>query len=176
MYNTQNIKVTHFLCENSIQAKQDIPAFFQQILIINQIILNMKNLFLSLAAFLLLTFSVDAQNAKGDWYVGTGDISGTAWTDWAVNPSIGYAVTDNLVIGGSVSHVAGEDMDMDFNVRYFFSGYFAEVNLDGFSTDGAVFGLGKMFTFHKGVYVAPVFNYAYDAETFNLGLGFGLKF
>ena len=28
MYNTQNIKVTHFLCENSIQAKQDIPAFF----------------------------------------------------------------------------------------------------------------------------------------------------
>ena len=38
MYNTQNIKVTHFLCENSIQAKQDIPAFFQQTLIINQII------------------------------------------------------------------------------------------------------------------------------------------
>ena len=176
MYNTQNIKVTHFLCENSIQAKQDIPAFFQQILIINQIILNMKNLFLSLAAFLLLTISVDAQNAKGDWYVGTGDISGTAWTDWAVNPSIGYAVTDNLVIGGSVSHVAGEDMDMDFNVRYFFSGYFAEVNLDGFSTDGAVFGLGKQFTFHSGVYVSPTFNYAYDAETFNLGLGFGLKF
>ena len=35
MYNTQHIKVTHFLCENSIQAKQDIPAFFQQILIIN---------------------------------------------------------------------------------------------------------------------------------------------
>ena len=136
----------------------------------------MKNLFLSLAACLLLTFSVDAQNAKGDWYVGTGDISGTAWTDWAVNPSIGYAVTDNLVIGGSVSHVAGEDMDMDFNVRYFFSGYFAEVNLDGFSTDGAVFGLGKMFTFTSGVYVSPTFNYAYDAETFNLGLGFGLKF
>ena len=38
MYNTQHIKVTHFLCENSIQAKQDIPAFFQQILIINQFI------------------------------------------------------------------------------------------------------------------------------------------
>ena len=136
----------------------------------------MKNLFLSLAAFLLLTLSVDAQNAKGDWYVGSGDISGTAWPDWAVNPSIGYAVTDNLVIGGSVSHVAGEDMDMDFNVRYFFGGYFANVSLDGFSTDGAVFGLGKMFTVRNNVYVAPSFNYAYDAETFNLGLGFGLKF
>ena len=176
MYTKQH-KVLHYLCKNIFIIKAVFSAFFPNKLIINkQKILNMKNLFLSLAAFLLLTFSVDAQNAKGDWYVGTGDISGTAWTDWAVNPSIGYAVTDNLVIGGSVSHVAGEDMDMDFNVRYFFSGYFAEVSLDGFSTDGAVFGLGKMFTFHKGVYVSPVFNYAYDAETFNLGLGFGLKF
>ena len=176
MYTKQH-KVLHYLCKNIFIIKAVFSAFFPNKLIINkQKILNMKNLFLSLAAFLLLTFSVDAQNAKGDWYVGTGDISGTAWTDWAVNPSIGYAVTDNLVIGGSVSHVAGEDMDLDFNVRYFFSGYFAEVNLDGFSTDGAVFGLGKQFTFHSGVYVSPTFNYAYDAETFNLGLGFGLKF
>ena len=60
--------------------------------------------------------------------------------------------------------------------KYFFSGYFVDVNLDGFSTDGMVFGIGKMFDFHKGCYIAPVFNYAYDAETFNLGLGFGLKF
>jgi hypothetical protein len=136
----------------------------------------MKKLFLSLALGLLFAFGVNAQNAKGNWYVGTGDIANVAWTDWAVSPTIGYAVTDNLVLGGSVAHVAGEDMDLDFNVKYFFGGYFADVNLDGFSTDGMVFGIGKMFTFHKGCYVAPVFNYAYDAETFNLGLGFGLKF
>ena len=67
-------------------------------------------------------------------------------------------------------------MDLDFNVKYFFSGYFADVNLDGFSTDGMVFGIGKMFDFHKGMYIAPSFNYDYDAETLNLGLGFGLKF
>ena len=39
----------------------------------------MKKLFLSLALGLLLAFGVNAQNAdnkKGDWYVGTGDISG----------------------------------------------------------------------------------------------------
>ena len=136
----------------------------------------MKKLFLSLALGLLFAFGVNAQNAKGNWYVGTGDIANVAWTDWAVSPSIGYAVTDNIVLGGSVSHVAGEDMDLDFSVRYFFNGYFADVNLDGFSTEGMVFGIGKMFTFHKGVFVAPAFNYDYDAETFNLGLGFGLKF
>ena len=99
-----------------------------------------------------------------------------AWTDWAISPTIGYAITDDIVLGGSVSQVAGEDMDLDFSVRYFFKGYFADVNLDGFSTEGMVFGIGKMFTFHKGVFVAPAFNYDYDAETVNLGLGFGLKF
>ena len=136
----------------------------------------MKKLFLSLALGLLFAFGVNAQNAQGNWYVGTGDIVDVAWTDWAVSPSIGYAVTDNIVLGGSVSQVAEEDMDLDFSVRYFFKGYFADVNLDGFSTEGMVFGIGKMFTFHKGVFVAPAFNYDYDAETVNLGLGFGLKF
>ena len=136
----------------------------------------MKKLFLSLALGLLFAFGVNAQNAKGNWYVGTGDIANVAWTDWAISPTIGYAITDNLVLGGSVSHVAGEDMDLDFNVKYFFSGYFVDVNLDGFSTDGMVFGIGKMFDFHKGMYIAPSFNYDYDAETVNLGLGFGLKF
>ena len=138
----------------------------------------MKKLFLSysLALGLLFAFGVNAQNAKGNWYVGTSDVVNVAWTDWAISPTIGYAVTDDIVLGGSVSQVAGEDMDLDFNVKYFFNGYFANVSLDGFSTDGMVFGIGKMFTFHKGCYIAPVFNYDYDAETTNLGLGFGLKF
>ena len=136
----------------------------------------MKKLFLSLALGLLFAFGVNAQNAQGYWYVGTGDIVNVAWTDWAISPTIGYAITDDIVLGGSVSQVAGEDMDLDFSVRYFFKGYFADVNLDGFSTEGMVFGIGKMFTFHKGVFVAPAFNYDYDAETVNLGLGFGLKF
>ena len=136
----------------------------------------MKKLFLSLALGLLFAFGVNAQNAKGNWYVGTGDIANVAWTDWAVSPTIGYAITDNIVLGGSVSQVAEEDMDLDFNVKYFFKGYFVDVDLDGFSTEGMVFGIGKMFDFRKGTYVAPSFNYDYDASTVNLGLGFGFKF
>ena len=135
----------------------------------------MRNLII-LAIFVCGLFTANSQNAKGDWYVGTGDIANTAWTDWAVSPTLGYAVTDNLVLGGSVSHVVGEDMDLDLSARYFFSGYFAGINLDGFSTEGMVFEMGKMFTLHKGVYVSPTFNYDYDAETFNMGLGFGMKF
>ena len=136
----------------------------------------MKKLFLSIILVIGLLFTANSQNAKGDWYVGTGDIANIAWTDWAVNPTLGYAVTNNLVLGGSVAHVADGDMDLDLSARYFFGGYFAGVNLDGFSTEGMVFELGKMFTFHKGVYVAPSFRYDYDAETMNLGFGFGMKF
>tara|TARA_R110002020_G_scaffold115976_1_gene266148 strand:+ start:94 stop:504 length:411 start_codon:yes stop_codon:yes gene_type:complete len=136
----------------------------------------MKKLFFNLILTVGLCFAANAQNEKGDWYVGTGDITNVAWTDWAVSPSLGYAVTGNLVLGGSVSQIAEEDMDLDMFAKYFFKGYFAGVNLDGFSTEGMVFELGKMFTFHKGVYVAPSFRYDYDAETMNLGFGFGMKF
>jgi hypothetical protein len=136
----------------------------------------MRKLFLNLILTVGLCFAVNAQNEKGNWYVGTGDITSVAWTDWAVSPSLGYAITENLVLGGSVAQIAEEDMDLDLYAKYFFKGYFAGVNLDGLSTDGMVFELGKMFAFHKGVYVAPSFRYDYDAATFNLGFGFGMKF
>ena len=136
----------------------------------------MKKLFLSLILTIGLLFAADAQNAKGSWYVGTGNIANVAWTDWAVSPTLGYAVTDNLVLGGSVAHMAGEDMDLDMSAKYFFGDYFVGINLDGFSTDGMMFEMGKMFMFHKGMYIMPNFNYNYDDETFNMGLGFGMKF
>ena len=136
----------------------------------------MRKLFFNLILTVGLCFAANAQNEKGNWYVGTGDITNVAWTDWAVSPSLGYAVTENLVLGGSVSQIAEEDMDLDMFAKYFFKGYFAGVNLDGFSTEGMEFEMGKMFMFHKGEYVAPSFNYDYDAETFNMGIGFGMKF
>jgi len=136
----------------------------------------MKKLFLSLILTIGLLFAADAQNAKGNWYVGTGNIANMAWTDWAMSPTLGYAVTDNLVLGGSVAHMAGESMDLDMSAKYFFGDYFVGINLDGFSTEGMMFEMGKMFMFHKGMYIMPNFNYDYDNETFNMGMGFGMKF
>jgi hypothetical protein len=138
----------------------------------------MRKLFLSLALGLLFAFGVNAQNAKGNWYVGTGDVAHVAWTDWAVSPTIGYAITDAIVLGGSLSQVSGEVQVVNIYARYFFSNCFADVNLNGSKgeTPSMVLGLGKMFTFHKVAYIAPTLNYDYDAETLNLGLGFGFKF
>ena len=48
----------------------------------------MKKLFLSLVLGLLLVTGVNAQE-KGDWYIGTGDIANTAWTEWSVSPTVG---------------------------------------------------------------------------------------
>ena len=137
----------------------------------------MKRMIFTIALGLLMTLGVNAQNAKGDWYIGTGDIAGIAWTDWAINPTVGYAVTDNLVVGGTVAQADSTvDMNIDFNLRYFWKGYFASVDLDGLTTDGMIVGFGKMFTFHKNVFVDPKISYDIDGGTTNLGVGFGLKF
>ena len=59
----------------------------------------MKKLILSLALIVGMAISMNAQNAKGDWYVGTGDVANVAWTDWAISPTLGYGVSDKLMVG-----------------------------------------------------------------------------
>ena len=121
-------------------------------------------------------FAANAQE-KGDWYVGTGDIANVAWTEWSVSPTVGYGVTENLMIGASVAQADSTvDMDIDFHARYFWKGYFAYLATDGLSTDNMALGLGKLFTIHKGVFVDPKVVYNTGDKTTNLTLGFGLKF
>ena len=56
---------------------------------------------LSLTLGLGLVLGVNAQE-KGDWYLGTGNIANTAWTEWSVSPTVGYGVTENLMVGVNV--------------------------------------------------------------------------
>jgi hypothetical protein len=121
-------------------------------------------------------FTTQAQE-KGDWYVGTGDVANIAWTDWAMSPTVGYGLMDNLMIGLSVSQLDSTvDMTYDLHARYFVRGYFVYASTNGLNTDALSVGLGKMFTIHKGVYVDPKIVYNTEAKTTNLTLGFGLKF
>ena len=136
----------------------------------------MKNLILTMMLAIATVFSTQAQTT-GDWYVGTGDISDVAWTNWAVSPTVGYGVMDNLMVGVSVAQADSTvDMDLDFHARYFVKGYFVYVATNGLSTDAMNVGLGRMFTIHKGVYVDPKIVYNTGEKTTNLTLGFGLKF
>jgi len=136
----------------------------------------MKKIVLTMFLSALIVLGANAQ-AKGDWYVGTGDVANTAWTEWAVSPNVGYGLTDNLMIGLNLSQADSTvDMEFDIHARYFMKGYFVYASTNGLNADGMKLGMGKMFTICKNVYVDPKVVYNTTEKTTNLGLGFGLKF
>ena len=136
---------------------------------------------LTFALSLLVAVGVNAQNAKGDWYIGTGDIANVAWTEWSVAPTLGYGVSDKLMVGINLSQAdSASDMVLDLHARYFMTlgghdmyFYGSAPSLD---TDNLSLGLGKMFTLYKNVYVDPKIVYNLGEKTTNMMLGFGLKF
>ena len=130
----------------------------------------------SLAFCVLFALGVSAQK-QGDWYIGTGDIANKAWTEWSIAPTVGYGLTDKLMVGLNVSQAdSTADMELDVHARYFWNGYFAYAQTVGLNTENLKVGFGKMFTFHKGVFVDPKIVYDIDNKTTNLMLGLGLKF
>ena len=136
----------------------------------------MRKMISSLALGLLIVAGVNAQE-KGDWYVGAGDVSNTAWTEWSVHPSIGYGLTDNLMVGMTTNQEVGGDLQVDIHARYFTQGYFFYLGSDlGLNTDQMDLGVGKMFSFSRNVYVDPRLVYNTGTKTTNLRLGVGLKF
>jgi hypothetical protein len=146
----------------------------------------MKNVLMSFALAVLCTVGVNAQNVekscckdnvKGTWYVGANDIANVAWTEWALAPTVGYAINDNLAIGVNLSQTDSiADVVIDLNARYFWKGYFVYGSLPNLDTDMLSVGFGKMFNLHRGIYVDPKVVHNLNEGTTNLMLGVGLKF
>ena len=146
----------------------------------------MKKIIFTLALGLLLAVGAnaqDAKNTKGDWYVGTGNIANVSWTDWSVSPTLGYGVTDNLMVGLDLSQQSDADLSMGLHARYFLNVagedlfiYAASTDVLNLDTPSLNIGVGKFFTFHKGVYVDPKIVFDLNEKTTSLQLGFGLKF
>ena len=131
---------------------------------------------MSFAIAILCFVNVNAQE-RGNWYIGAGDIANTAWTEWSIAPMVGYGITDNLMVGLDVSQEdSTAEMVLDVNARYFWNGFFGYISAPNLDTDLLSIGVGKMFTFHKSVYVDPKLVYDTNAKTTNLMLGVGLKF
>ena len=136
----------------------------------------MKNVLMSFAIAVLCIANVNAQNAKGDWYIGTGDIANTAWTEWSIAPTVGYAIADEFMVGVNVSQAdSSAEMVLDAHVRYFHNGLFGYVSAPNLDTDRLSIGVGKMFAFGR-VYIDPKVVYNTNMKTTNLMLGVGLKF
>ena len=136
----------------------------------------MKKIILSLALSVLCVLGVNAQSA-GDWYIGTGDIANKAWTEWSLSPTVGYGVTDDLMVGVNISQVDSTvDVSYDLHARYYVRGYFVYATTDGLNTEALKVGVGRMFGIHKGIYVDPKVVYDTQSKTTNLTLGLGLYF
>ena len=136
----------------------------------------MKKIVMSLALSVLFVLGVNAQN-QSDIYIGAGDIANKAWTEWSIAPTIGYGVTDNLMVGVNISQADSTvDISYDLHARYYMKGYFVYVATSGLDTENMSYGVGKMFTFHKGVYIDPKVVYDATTKTTNLMLGVGLRF
>ena len=136
----------------------------------------MRKMITSLTLGLLMVAGVNAQE-KGDWYVGAGDIANKPWMEWSVTPTIGYGITENLMIGAAANQEVDGDLEIDIHARYFVKGYFVYLGSNlGLDTEQMDLGLGKMFSFSGNVYVDPRLVYNTATKTTNLGLGVGLKF
>tara|TARA_Y100000385_G_C12746663_1_gene489144 strand:+ start:118 stop:555 length:438 start_codon:yes stop_codon:yes gene_type:complete len=145
----------------------------------------MKNLFLTLTLALGMAITANAQNAQGDWYLGTGDISSTSWTDLTLTPSVGYAFSDDIMVGLSLNQDAVNptdttvvgDMDIDIHARYFFTNFYGYASTQNLTSDfGLSVGVGKLFTTEKNLYLDPQVVFNTVTKTTNLRIGFGLKF
>ncbi len=136
----------------------------------------MKKIILSLALSVLCVLGVNAQSA-GDWYVGTGDIANKAWTEWSLSPTVGYGVTDDLMVGVNISQADSTvDVSYDLHARYYVRSYFIYATTDGLDTETLKLGVGRMFGIRKGIYVDPKVVYDTQSKTTNLTLGLGLYF
>ncbi len=136
----------------------------------------MKKIVLTMFLSTLFVLGASAQSV-GQWYVGTGNIANIAWTDWSVSPTVGYGLTDKVMVGANLSQAdSTADMEIDLHARYYVNGYFAYVATNGLSTDGIKLGLGKMFSLTSNVYLDPKVVYNTTEKTTNLQLGFGFKF
>ena len=136
----------------------------------------MKKIILSLALSVLCVLGVNAQS-QGDWYLGTGDIANKVWTAWSIAPTVGYGLTDNLMVGVNISQADSTvDVSYDLHARYYVRGYFVYATTDGLNTEALKVGVGRMFGIHKGIYVDPKVVYDTQSKTTNLTLGLGLYF
>ena len=146
----------------------------------------MKNLFLTFILALGTVVTTNAQNSQGDWYLGTGDISGTSWTELALTPSVGYAFSDDIMAGLSLNQgttvdstgtTVADDMNLDIHIRYFFTNFYGYAETQSLTSDfGLNVGVGKLFTTEKNLYLDPRVVFNTVNRTTNLSIGFGLKF
>ena len=154
----------------------------------------MKKLFTFCASALLaFTLSAQAEQPEGTWYLGAGNAEHlmNLFTGVELTAEIGYAVKDDLIIGGTIKSHGGTNEDenvINADVIYFKngSGFGAHIKnlteVEGVEgADGErsmAFSVGKMVmvgAISDRLYVYP--NVEFDSDmNANSGISFGFRF
>jgi len=147
----------------------------------------MKKLFtLCATALFALTLSAQVEQTEGSWYLGTGDATtllNLFSTGVEVTADIGYAVKDNMVIGGSVTPgLENGDNQWGISGYYFAKGFGFGLHVyDVTEVLGERYmslSVGKMVMLESisdKMYLYPNIQIDEDQNMLS-GIGFGMKF
>ena len=148
----------------------------------------MKKLFTFCASALLaFTLSAQAEQPEGTWYLGAGNAVDLMdlFTGVEMTAEIGYAVKDDLIIGGTIASGAGAEGDenmINADVIYFKNGFGFGAHLnDLMEVDGdrdVSFSVGKMVmvgAISDRLYVYPNIEFDSDMNA-DSGISFGFRF
>ena len=150
--------------------------------------MKFRNVIFSMMLMLVAAFSIQAQESEspvnqGDFIVQLSDIStdGVTVTDLQLAPTVGYALTDQIVVGAGALKGNEDSWQTAVYGRYYLSSpfyaqgsltYDSEEDETNFAVSGGVTGfLGD------NIYVEPNVQLNLIEEwSFELGLNFGVRF
>ena len=137
----------------------------------------MKKLFTMLTVVVISTTMSFAQS--GTFALGVGsDMAGKSWQNYSINPTVGYFVSDKLLVGTGLSmDIEGETMDFSPYARYYLgSAIYAMVGVK--LTDDATdidAGCGLSLMWNDKVAIEPGFGVSIGEDKLKLALTIGIS-
>ena len=145
----------------------------------------MKKIFTFLTVVALSTTMSFAQS--GTFALGVGsDMDGTSWQDYSINPTVGYFVSDAMLVGTGFSMTSGdnssETTEISPFVRYYLSGNLyamAGISMMTVGDADAVTdidaGVGFSLMWNDKVAIEPGFGVTLGDENMTLAISIGIS-
>jgi hypothetical protein len=146
----------------------------------------MKKLFTILTVVAISTTMTFAQQGSVALGVGS-DVGDIEWTMYSLSPTVGYFISDNILVGTGFSMRSGdghsnEGMSISPYARYYItSSLYAMAGLDmempkeGDGTTGIDAGIGATLMWNDKVAIEPGFGLSIGDETMDIGFSLGIS-
>ena len=147
----------------------------------------MKKLFTMLTVVAISTTMSFAQS--GTVAIGVGsDLGDVAWTQYSLSPTVGYFISDNILVGTGFSMKTGDGNGTEQGMsispfgRYYLSsslyamaGIDLDIPKDGDATTGIDAGIGATLMWNDKVAIEPGFGLAIGDKKMDIGFSLGIS-